>query len=131
MIFRVWFLYFGKFWVALFAFIFLSFAVRQTPLLERLRSVALALLTMFCVIGAVQGILWVLGRLRFACPICGTTSHMIYCGKHQPGLDCPQCAVVYCKNYAISMQIIVEPPDDDTADEPELPPEAHVPLHRR
>jgi len=50
------------------------------------------------------GILFALGRLRFTCPICGTSIVMVDCGKSRPGLNCPQCGLVYSKNYVTSVR---------------------------
>ena len=57
-------------------------------------GVALILLIILGVFGAVLGLKLVFGKLYFGCPQCGTRSNVLGGNKHEMFMECPECGIL-------------------------------------
>jgi hypothetical protein len=110
--FRLW-LYLSKIGgPILFAVITATFFAPGDSLLGLVRFVANCMLVLLCLIGAMMGILFALGRLRMRCPFCGKSGEVG--GSKQDGMwmECESCGFVHGSG-PLRLKIVREDIDDD------------------
>jgi hypothetical protein len=116
MFFRVWFVYLCKLFVAGMALATLGLGVGESWGLGRLlRNVGCAIVVSLGVWGACTGFIMIFKK-RLACPLCRRQGVFGVWGK-SPGVECPQCGLVYCKSPLLSFHLSVEPPEPDEPDD--------------
>jgi hypothetical protein len=82
-----------------------------------LRAVGCAIVVPLGIAGGCTGLVMIFKK-RLACPLCRRQGAFVVAGK-SPGVQCPQCGLVYCQNPLLSFRLSVEPPEPDDPDEDE------------
>ena len=118
MFFRIWFLYLCK--VALLAFVvaFAAAIFPRVPWLAFAEHIAVWILGVSGVIGALLTVPLLFFAKKIACPICIHPSEIVICGKNQPGVECPRCGLVYARNLIWSFRLCREPIEPDASGPP-------------
>ena len=116
--FRLWF-YFTKMGsFVLFAIILASFVAPGESIFGGVRFIATSCFLIFCLAGAVMGILMVLGRLKMRCPFCNKSG--LVGGSKQDGMwmECETCGLVHGSG-PLGLKIVRTEirDDDDRADD--------------
>jgi hypothetical protein len=116
--FRLWFYLAKVGGFILFAIIFATFFAPADSGLGHLRLVAQWILIPLCLVGALMGVLMVLGKLRMLCPFCRKSGPVG--GNKQDGiwLECETCGLVHSSG-PLGLKIVREKiVGDEDADEP-------------
>lgn len=121
MFFRIWFLYLMKLAAIAWVVFFVAFTFGRWPWLQVVGRVALWIIGILSVSGALLAVPILIWPRRLRCPLCASIGELVLCGKYQPGVECPQCGVVYAKHVVWSFQLCILEEEDfeDDADDDE------------
>ncbi len=101
----------------MFAIVFATFFAPQDSALGHARAVAMGILILLCLVGAVMGIIMAFGKLRMLCPFCGKSGRVG--GSKQDGMwmECATCGFVHSSG-PLGLKIVreeIEKDGDDVA----------------
>ena len=99
----------------LFAIMLAAFFAPKNSILAAADSVALGILIVLCVTGAVMGGFLAFGKLKMLCPFCGKSGRVGGSRNGGMAMECETCGIVRTSGF-LGLKFVKEPIADEDED---------------